>query len=161
MHTAQDANHLIWILKVMKQHHLRTTSYTEAKKISHATGSLLKWNLACVPKGWQQNKGGDGRSKGTPTFAECLSPTRCSIILPTEACIHPSLITAHRRVTVCLLICLLHWIINSIKDKIKYYLISTCCLQCRRPRFDPWFGKIPCRRKWLSTPVFLPGESHG
>ena len=30
-----------------------------------------------------------------------------------------------------------------------------------RPRFDPWIGKIPCRRKWQPTPVFLPGESHG
>ena len=27
--------------------------------------------------------------------------------------------------------------------------------------FDPWVGKIPWRRKWQSTPVFLPGESHG
>ena len=35
------------------------------------------------------------------------------------------------------------------------------CLQCRRPRFDPWVGKIPWRRKWQPTPVFLPGESHG
>ena len=34
------------------------------------------------------------------------------------------------------------------------------CLQCRRPRFDPWVGKIPWERKWQSTPVFLPGESH-
>ena len=25
----------------------------------------------------------------------------------------------------------------------------------------PWVGKIPCRRKWQHTPVFLPGESHG
>ena len=24
---------------------------------------------------------------------------------------------------------------------------------------DPWVGKIPWRRKWQSTPVFLPGES--
>ena len=32
-------------------------------------------------------------------------------------------------------------------------------LQCRRPGFDPWVGKIPCRRK--PTSVFLPGESHG
>ena len=32
---------------------------------------------------------------------------------------------------------------------------------CRRPRFDPWVGKIPWRRKWQPTPVFLPGESHG
>ena len=29
------------------------------------------------------------------------------------------------------------------------------CLQCRRPRFDSWIGKIPCRRKWQPTPVFL------
>ena len=29
------------------------------------------------------------------------------------------------------------------------------------PRFDPWVGKIPWRRKWQPTPGFLPGESHG
>ena len=28
-------------------------------------------------------------------------------------------------------------------------------------KFDPWVGKIPWRRKWQPTPVFLPGESHG
>ena len=33
------------------------------------------------------------------------------------------------------------------------------CLQCRRPGFDPWVGKIPWRREWLPTPGFLPGES--
>ena len=27
--------------------------------------------------------------------------------------------------------------------------------------FDSWVGKIPWRRKWQPTPVFLPGESHG
>ena len=35
------------------------------------------------------------------------------------------------------------------------------CLQCRRPRFDPWVGKIPWRRERQPTPVFLRGESHG
>ena len=34
-------------------------------------------------------------------------------------------------------------------------------LQCWRPRFGPWVGKIFWRREWLPTPVFLPGESHG
>ena len=34
-------------------------------------------------------------------------------------------------------------------------------LQCRRPGFNPWVGKIPWRRAWQSTPVFLPGKSHG
>ena len=39
---------------------------------------------------------------------------------------------------------------------------SAC--QRRRPEshgFDPWVGKIPRRRQWQSTPVFLPGKSHG
>ena len=27
------------------------------------------------------------------------------------------------------------------------------------PGFDPWVGKIPWRRAWQPTPVFLPGES--
>jgi len=33
-------------------------------------------------------------------------------------------------------------------------------LQCRRSGFDPWVGKIPWRRAWQPTPVFLPRESH-
>ena len=35
------------------------------------------------------------------------------------------------------------------------------CLQCGRPGFNPWVGKIPRRRKRQPTPVFLPGESQG
>ena len=35
------------------------------------------------------------------------------------------------------------------------------CLECGRPGFTPWVGKISWRREWLPTPVFLPGESHG
>ena len=27
--------------------------------------------------------------------------------------------------------------------------------------FDPWVGKIPWRKKWQTTSVFLPGKSHG
>ena len=27
--------------------------------------------------------------------------------------------------------------------------------------FEAWVGKIPWKRKWLPTPVFLPGEFHG
>ena len=36
--------------------------------------------------------------------------------------------------------------------------------QCRRRkkcRFDPWVKKIPWRRAWQPTLVFLPGISHG
>ena len=39
---------------------------------------------------------------------------------------------------------------------------STC--QCRRYQrlgFVPWVRKIPWRRKWQPSPVFLPGKFHG
>ena len=37
---------------------------------------------------------------------------------------------------------------------------SAC--QSRTPGFDPWVSwKIPWRRKWQPTAVFLPGKSHG
>ena len=31
----------------------------------------------------------------------------------------------------------------------------------KRCVFSPWVGKIPWRRKWQHTPVFLPWKSHG
>ena len=31
----------------------------------------------------------------------------------------------------------------------------------KRYRFNPWVGKIPWRRRWQPTPVFLLGEFHG
>ena len=41
---------------------------------------------------------------------------------------------------------------------LRWYRI---CLQCRRPKFDPWVRKIPWGRDWQPTSVFLPGEFHG
>ena len=39
--------------------------------------------------------------------------------------------------------------------------VKSVCLQCGRSGFDPWVRRIPWRRKWQPTPVFLLGESHG
>ena len=39
---------------------------------------------------------------------------------------------------------------------------STCqCRRHRRLKFYPWVGKMPWRRAWQPTSVFLPGKSHG
>ena len=43
-------------------------------------------------------------------------------------------------------------------------VVKESACQCRRHRrygFNPWVRKIPWRRKWQPTPVFLPGESSG
>ena len=45
---------------------------------------------------------------------------------------------------------------DPVQPKIKVNKVHL-----NRLRFDPWVGKIPWRRKWSPTPVFLPGESHG
>ena len=47
------------------------------------------------------------------------------------------------------------------KMECSLYVYTRICLQCRRPGFYPWVRKIPCRREWQPTPVFLPGESQG
>ena len=64
----------------------------------------------------------------------------------------------------------------SETEKDKYHMISliwgfpggtsgrehTCqCRKHERCGFAPWVRKIPWRRAWQPTPVFLPGEFHG
>jgi len=62
-----------------------------------------------------------------------------------------------------------HWALKN--SYITPWFIFTTLVACKdsketafnegRPRFDPWVGKIPWRREWLPSPVFLPGEFHG
>ena len=43
-----------------------------------------------------------------------------------------------------------------VKTELSWWLRwQRICLQCGRPGFDPWLGKIPWRRDRLPTPVFL------
>ena len=50
---------------------------------------------------------------------------------------------------------------DHLKGLPRWFSGKESACQCRRRRFDPWVRKIPWRRKWQSTPVFLPGESRG
>ena len=34
-------------------------------------------------------------------------------------------------------------------------------LPSRKCKFNPWVRKIPWKRKWKPTPVFLPGKPQG
>ena len=40
-------------------------------------------------------------------------------------------------------------------------MVKKIHVQYRRPGFNSWVGKIPWRREWQPTPVFLPGEFRG
>ena len=67
---------------------------------------------------------------------------------------------------------------NKVQDPLSSELLVVACTmgfqggtsdkdptcQCRRHKrlgFAPWVGKIPWKREWQPTLVFLPGESHG
>ena len=54
-------------------------------------------------------------------------------------------------------LCILNWSIGLSGGSDS----KVSCLQCGRPGFNPWVGKILWRRKWQPTPVLLPGKSHG
>ena len=40
---------------------------------------------------------------------------------------------------------------------LPWWLSGKKSCQCKRRGFNPWVGKIPWRREWQPTPVFLPG----
>ena len=46
-------------------------------------------------------------------------------------------------------------------DNTRASLVAHTVTQCRRPGFDSWVRKIPWRRQWQPTPVFLLGKCHG
>ena len=54
-------------------------------------------------------------------------------------------------------------LVGTSKAKKAFFMArdKTSMCQLRRPRFNAWVRKIPWRRKWQPTPVFLPGKSHG
>ena len=49
---------------------------------------------------------------------------------------------------------------NTSGHACVWLLGGTVVKRFNRSRFDPWVRKIPWRRKWQPTPVFLPGEFH-
>ena len=51
-------------------------------------------------------------------------------------------------------------ILNSVGASLVAQMVKNLPV-CRRHEIDPWVGKIPWRRKWQPTPVFLSGEFHG
>ena len=50
-------------------------------------------------------------------------------------------------------------ICTQIKDSGKEFACQ--CKRNKRLWFNPWIRKIPWRRPWQPTPVFLPEECHG
>ena len=60
-----------------------------------------------------------------------------------------------------------HWSENASKNRLGFPGVSSSkdpacqCWRHKRHWFHPWVMKIPWRRAWQPSPIFLPGEFHG
>ena len=71
----------------------------------------------------------------------------------------PFLLPAHLPVGCHRVPCAIHQISTGYLTLVAQMIKNP--LQCGRPGFSCWVGKIPWRRERLPNPVFLPGQSHG
>ena len=53
------------------------------------------------------------------------------------------------------------WILTAYPGNASGKELICQCRRHKRYEFNPRVGKIPRRRKWQLTPIFLHGESHG
>ena len=83
-----------------------------------------------------------------PIWQSQMHPHMCVLVI--QLCFLCVCIRIHICVYTYTCMCLCWWLSGQE---------STC--QCKRWGFNPSVGKIPWRRAWQPTPVFLPGESHG
>ena len=106
-----------------------------------------------------------------------LSPCRCSewvAFTPKCHCLYAVVVLLFLLIVISFSgqpLCVQQWVSMwssthrvPVWGQVPVYMVAQMqriCLQCGRPVFDPWVGKIPWGREWLPTPVFLFGESHG
>ena len=81
-------------------------------------------------------------------LVDCSMPGFCPSLFP-EVCSNSGPLSRWRHPTI------------SSSALLKYWLLFRIHLPSRRRGFHPWVRKIPWRRKWQPTPVFLPAKSHG
>jgi len=142
-----------------------------------ASASVLAMNTqAWFPLGWMgwislQSKGLP-RVFSNTTVDVCMSITESLCwTLETNTTVQINFTTITKRICPFPLGCPICWYMlvnNSLLQFFMSFPGSTndkepdCQRRrCKRNGFDPWVGKIPWRRAWQPTPVFLPGESYG
>ena len=133
----------------------------------------MQWREVCKPESWEQSP--------PPIYFQVLSiPSRKCFLDPVTSLpfrfllswaklpfakppplIFSFFLSMHflQIIAACLKPLNVLWLLLGVRASLMAQMII--CLQCKKPGFDPWVGKIPWRRKWQSTPELLPGESHG
>ena len=104
-------------------------------------------------------------STGRRTFQDLCSPERFVSTVQSAISLRILLIRIVQRNKtdrMCMCVCNTHTYTRTWGAVLPWWLSGKeCTCQYRRRRFNPWIGRIPWRRSWQLTPVFLLGKSHG
>ena len=93
--------------------------------------------------------------------SDVFTPERPSLMIPHKITSSPSFSILSHAVFLLLLLLHIYLIVPDVYGLPQCLSGKRIRLPSRRCWFDPWVGKIPWKRKWQPTPVFLPGKSHG
>ena len=107
----------------------------------------FEWHIACSTL-TTSSFGNWNSSVGIP-----LPPLALFVVMLTKA-----LLTSHSRMFGSRWVTTPSWLSRSLKPFFFLIVFSVFLLLLL---FDLWVGKIPWRREWLPTPVFLPEEFYG
>ena len=107
-----------------------------------------RWGELCFRKLYGQE------TKTNPADVLSVYACICNIIL--HFYLHKYLKVCTQKMYV---FCLYKYLQSAALEGLPRWLSTkeSAC-QSRGQGFDPWVGKIPWRRKWQPTPVFLPGH---
>ena len=112
---------------------------------SFVSDSMTSWTVACqVPLSMEFSRQEYWNELPFPSPGESSQP-RDETLVSCNSCIAGRLFTTE----------------PLGKPHLRWCNGKEFACQCKRCRFDPWVRKIPWRRKWQPTPVFLSGEFHG
>ena len=152
--------HAHWVSDAIQSPHLLSSPSPPAFNLSQHPGSFPISRLFTS----------GGQSMGASVSASVLptnTTSSSSMASPTSCCGKIYIIYTYKLHTIY--VCVYNICVCVYTYICVCYVYFSCgsdgkestCNVWDPPRFSPWVGKIPWRRKWLPTPVFLPREFQG
>ena len=92
-------------------------------------------------------------------FAKCFQDPSCCSTCQYIISFHCQITSHCMAVPHCIYPCISWW--TDFSGGARGKEVSCQCRRYKRCWFNPWVRKIPWRRAWQPTPIFLSGESHG
>ena len=116
--------------------------------------------FSCSPPGYLPDSGIKPMSLMSPALAGRLFTSRVTWEAYIQG-IHVWFLLLKYQASLCLPFFLVPMSASFLIYSLVFMEHILQCRRLKRCRFNPWVRKVPWRKAWQTTRVFLPGESHG